>query len=95
MGAFAVASAFALIGFLVPGGLGVREVAMTLALSPVMPTVPAIAVAVLSRILQIAIEVAGALWGQCGPPIQVRLLSSAVSRAKIRNPRRGGAPWQE
>lgn len=57
VGAFAVATLFSFLAFLVPGGLVAREVAMTLALSPIMPAAPALAIAVLSRIVQLGIEV--------------------------------------
>jgi uncharacterized membrane protein YbhN (UPF0104 family) len=60
-GSFAVANALSLIAFVLPGGLGAREAGMTLALAPVMPAAPALAVAVLSRILQLMLEVAFAL----------------------------------
>jgi glycosyltransferase 2 family protein len=61
VGAFAVATTFSFLAFLLPGGLVAREAAMTLALSPVMPAAPALAIAVLSRIMHLAIEVTIAL----------------------------------
>jgi uncharacterized membrane protein YbhN (UPF0104 family) len=61
IGSFAVANTLSVLAFILPGGLGAREAGMTLALAPVMPAAPALAVAVLSRILQLALEVAGAL----------------------------------
>jgi hypothetical protein len=61
IGAFAVATVFSFLAFLLPGGLVAREAAMTVALSPIMPTTPALAIAVLSRIAQLAIEVAIAI----------------------------------
>ena len=61
IGAFSVATTFSFLAFLLPGGLVAREAAMTLALSPIMPTAPALAVAVLSRIVQLALEVIFAL----------------------------------
>jgi glycosyltransferase 2 family protein len=57
VGAYAAATALSLIAFMLPGGLVAREAAITVALAPVLPTAPAIAVAVLARVLQIAIEV--------------------------------------
>ena len=57
VGAFGVATAFSFLAFLLPGGLVAREAAMTLALSPIMPPAPALAIAVVSRILQLALEV--------------------------------------
>ena len=57
VGSFAVGTAVSLIAFLLPGGLVAREAAIALALSPVMPAAPALAVAVLVRILQTALEV--------------------------------------
>jgi hypothetical protein len=58
IGAFAVATTFSFLAFLVPGGLVAREAAMTLALSPVIPAAPALAIAVLSRVVQLGLEVA-------------------------------------
>ena len=57
VGAFAVGTALSIIAFFLPGGLVAREAGIALALSPVMPAAPAIAVAVLVRIVQIALEV--------------------------------------
>jgi uncharacterized membrane protein YbhN (UPF0104 family) len=42
---------------MVPGGLVAREAGLAVALSPIMPTAPAVAIAVLSRVVQIAMEV--------------------------------------
>jgi uncharacterized membrane protein YbhN (UPF0104 family) len=55
--AYAVANTVSILAFVLPGGLGAREASMAVALAPVMPTAPAIAVAVLSRIVQVALEV--------------------------------------
>jgi uncharacterized membrane protein YbhN (UPF0104 family) len=54
---YAVANTVSILAFVIPGGLGAREASMAAALAPVMPTAPAVAVAVLSRILQVALEV--------------------------------------
>jgi glycosyltransferase 2 family protein len=54
---YAVATTVSILAFIIPGGLGAREATMAVALSPVMPAAPAIAVAVISRILQVALEV--------------------------------------
>jgi uncharacterized membrane protein YbhN (UPF0104 family) len=54
---YAVANTVSILAFVLPGGLGAREASMAVALAPVMPTAPAIAVAVLSRIVQVALEV--------------------------------------
>jgi glycosyltransferase 2 family protein len=61
VGAFSVGTALSLIAFALPGGLVAREAAIALALSPVMPAAPAIAIAVLSRIVQLGLELLGAL----------------------------------
>lgn len=61
VGSYAVANTFSVLAFILPGGLGAREAGMAVALSPVMPTAPALAVAVLSRILQLGLEVTFAL----------------------------------
>jgi glycosyltransferase 2 family protein len=55
--AYAVANTVSILAFVIPGGLGAREASMAAALAPVMPTAPAVAVAVLSRILQVGLEV--------------------------------------
>jgi uncharacterized membrane protein YbhN (UPF0104 family) len=54
---YAVANTVSILAFVIPGGLGAREASMAAALAPVMPTAPAVAVAVLSRILQVGLEV--------------------------------------
>jgi hypothetical protein len=65
---YAVANTLSIMAFMIPGGLGAREVAMAAALSPVMPTGPALAIAVLSRILQVGLEVLFAV----GAPLLAR-----------------------
>ena len=57
VGAFAVGTALSIIAFVLPGGLVAREAGIALALSPVMPAAPAVAVAVLARIAQLGVEV--------------------------------------
>ncbi len=57
LGAFAVGTTIGIIAFMVPGGLVAREAGLAVALSPIMPTAPAVAIAVLSRIVQVATEV--------------------------------------
>lgn len=61
VGSLAIGTGFSIVAFIVPGGLGAREAAMALALSSVMPTAPAVAVAVLSRLVQLGLEVFFAL----------------------------------
>ena len=61
VGAFAVGTALSLIAFVLPGGVVAREAGLALALSPVMPAAPAIAVAVLARIVQLVLELLGAV----------------------------------
>jgi uncharacterized membrane protein YbhN (UPF0104 family) len=58
---YAVANTVSILAFVLPGGLGAREASMAVALHPVMPTAPAVAVAVLSRIVQVGLEVVLAL----------------------------------
>jgi glycosyltransferase 2 family protein len=57
VGAFAVGTALSILAFVLPGGLVAREAGIALALSPVMPAAPAVAVAVLVRIVQLGLEV--------------------------------------
>jgi glycosyltransferase 2 family protein len=57
IGSFSVATTVSLLAFVTPGGLGAREAGMAVALSPVMPAAPAIAISLLSRLLQLGIEV--------------------------------------
>jgi uncharacterized membrane protein YbhN (UPF0104 family) len=61
VGAFSVGTALSVIAIALPGGVVAREAGIALALSPVMPAAPAIAIAVLSRIIQLALELGGAL----------------------------------
>jgi glycosyltransferase 2 family protein len=56
VGALAVGTTLSVLAFMVPGGLVAREAGVALALSPVMPTGPAVAIAVLLRIVQLALE---------------------------------------
>jgi hypothetical protein len=57
IGSFAVGTGLSYLAFISPGGLGAREAGMALALYPIMPAAPALAIAVLSRILQLGLEV--------------------------------------
>ena len=57
LGAFAVGTTLGIIAFVVPAGLVAREAGLAVALTPIMPTAPAVAIAVLSRVVQIAVEV--------------------------------------
>ena len=57
VGAFAVGTTVSIIAFLFPGGLVAREAGLAIALAPVLPTGPAVAVAVLARIAQITSEI--------------------------------------
>lgn len=59
--AFAVGTVLSLLALVLPGGLIAREAGLVLALSPVMPAGPAIAVAALTRISQLSLELIGAL----------------------------------
>jgi uncharacterized membrane protein YbhN (UPF0104 family) len=61
VGSFSAMFAVSLFAFILPGGLGVREVVFAGALAPVLPTSIAIAVAIAVRLLQMAIEVVLAL----------------------------------
>ena len=56
MGAFAVGQALSFLAFMIPGGLVAREAGVAIALAPAMPAAPAVAVAVLMRIVQLALE---------------------------------------
>jgi hypothetical protein len=64
LGAFAVGTTIGIIAFVVPAGLVAREAGLAVALTPIMPTAPAVAIAVLSRVVQIAVEVAMATLTQ-------------------------------
>ena len=63
-GAFAVATALGLLAFVLPAGIIAREAGLAVALAPVMPAGPALAVAVIARIVQIALELGMAVLGQ-------------------------------
>ena len=81
VGAFAVGTALSIIAFVLPGGLVAREAGIALALSPVMPTAPAVAVAVLSRIVQLGLEVVFAMI----TPLLARR-AEAANRPATRSP---------
>ncbi len=68
VGAYSVGFAASVIAFLLPGGLGAREAAMTAALSPILPVTVALAVAVAVRLAQMAVEVLYAV----GTPLLAR-----------------------
>lgn len=55
---FSVGYVASVLGFLLPGGLGVRESGMALALSSVVPTSTAVTVAIVSRLVQVVVECA-------------------------------------
>jgi hypothetical protein len=57
LGAFAVGTTIGVLAFVLPAGLVAREAGLAVALSPIMPAAPAVAIAVLSRVVQIAMEV--------------------------------------
>ncbi|MDX6699337.1 MAG: glycosyltransferase 2 family protein [Solirubrobacteraceae bacterium] len=57
IGAYSVGFAASVLAFVLPGGLGAREGAMTAALSPILPVTVALAVAVAVRLAQMAVEV--------------------------------------
>jgi glycosyltransferase 2 family protein len=57
MGAYALGTAIGLCAFALPGGLVAREAGLAVGLSPIMPTAPAVAIALLARIIQISVEV--------------------------------------
>lgn len=53
---FSVGYVASVVGFLLPAGLGVRESGMSLALSSIMPIRVAVSIAVLSRLIQVCVE---------------------------------------
>jgi len=61
VGAYAVGTALGFVAFVLPAGAVAREAGIALALAPVMPAAPAVAIAVLWRILQMAVELVLAL----------------------------------
>jgi len=61
VGSFSAMFVVSLFAFVLPGGLGAREVAFAAALAPVLPASIAIAVAIAVRLLQMAIELVLAL----------------------------------
>lgn len=56
IGAYSVGFAASVLAFVLPGGLGAREGAMTAALSPILPVTVALAVSVAVRLAQMAVE---------------------------------------
>jgi glycosyltransferase 2 family protein len=57
IGAFALGTFLGVVAFALPGGLVAREAGLAVGLAPIMPTAPAIAIAVLARIVQVSVEV--------------------------------------
>jgi hypothetical protein len=57
LGAFAIGFSASVLAFILPGGLGARELALVAALGPAMPAAVALAVAIASRLVQLAIEI--------------------------------------
>jgi hypothetical protein len=57
IGAYALGTCIGLIAFALPGGLVAREAGLAVGLSPIMPTAPAIAIALFARLTQISVEV--------------------------------------
>ncbi|MCU0606293.1 MAG: lysylphosphatidylglycerol synthase domain-containing protein [Candidatus Edwardsbacteria bacterium] len=60
MPAFVFSWLLGLISFVVPGGLGVREGALVVLLTPVVPLTAGLAVSLVSRVMWMACELAGA-----------------------------------
>jgi hypothetical protein len=56
IGAFGFATTVAVLAFVLPGGLAAREAGLAVALAPAIPTGPAIAAAILVRIIQLGLE---------------------------------------
>jgi uncharacterized membrane protein YbhN (UPF0104 family) len=75
-----------MIAFALPGGLVAREAGLAIGLSPIMPTAPAVAIALLARLVQISVEVViatvslarGRLAGQAEPAANAR--SAPITR---------------
>ena len=61
IGAFAAGTVLSLLAAFLPGGLIAREAGLAVALAPVMPAAPAVAIAVLVRIVQLGLELLGAV----------------------------------
>jgi uncharacterized membrane protein YbhN (UPF0104 family) len=61
IGSYSVAFAASVLTVVLPGGLGAREGVMVLALSPVLPAVVGLAVAVAVRLLQVSVEIVYAM----------------------------------
>jgi glycosyltransferase 2 family protein len=77
VGALAVGTTLSVLAFMVPGGLVAREAGVALALSPVMPTGPAVTIAVLLRIVQLGIELLLAVVA----PLVAKWRDSALARS--------------
>jgi hypothetical protein len=57
LGAFAIGFSASVLAFVLPGGLGARELALVAALRPVMPAGVGLAVAIAARLTQLIIEI--------------------------------------
>jgi glycosyltransferase 2 family protein len=79
VGGYALAWATGLIAFVLPAGAGARDVTLVLALAAVLPTNPAIAVAVVSRAVTTVCDLA--LAGVAAIGVAPRLRERAAERA--------------
>jgi hypothetical protein len=57
IGAYALGTCIGLIAFALPGGLVAKEAGLAVGLAPIMPTAPAVAIALFARLTQISVEV--------------------------------------
>jgi hypothetical protein len=91
LGAYALAWSAGILLVIFPGGIGPRELALVVALSPIMPRGSALVIALLSRVVMTFSDVA---WAACGVALarlnrRARIPAAAVrfSGGKHRKPR--------
>jgi Lysylphosphatidylglycerol synthase TM region len=93
LGAYALAWSAGILLVIFPGGIGPRELALVVALSPIMPRGSALVIALLSRVVMTISDVA---WASCGVALarltrRARIPAATVrfSGGKHRKPRSG------
>jgi uncharacterized membrane protein YbhN (UPF0104 family) len=75
-GAYALACTLGLLVVVVPNGIGAREVVLVAALAPILPASPALAVAIVARVVTTFSDLA---WGALGLALKRHARSSAVA----------------
>jgi hypothetical protein len=86
IGAYALGTFLGAIAFALPAGLVAREAGVAVGLAPIMPTAPAVAIAVIARIVQMTIEIVMVTIMLA----RERMSRTAAEKAAVKN--RAGSP---